>query len=126
YWNCAPEDQQIDYPQGGEEIVLVHFTSTVHHSGPYRFLLPRQDLQLLVRLHVGVLMFAPMNIDTVILDMGTGILSIVRRAVVSAKTDVRQLELGTWPAGTGVQLDEAMQQAAQANRKSKGTGSHGQ
>ncbi|NVI10003.1 DUF2169 domain-containing protein, partial [Paraburkholderia sp. JPY454] len=68
----------------------------------------------------------PMNIDTVILDMGSGILSIVRRAVVSAKTDVRQLELGTWPAGTGVQLDEAMQQAAQAHRKAKGVGSHGQ
>lgn len=126
YWNCAPDDQQIDYPQGGEEVVLVHFTSATRHSGPYRFLLPRQDLQLLVRLHVGVLMFAPMNIDTVILDMGTGILSIVRRAVVSAKTGVRQLELGTWPAGTGVQLDEAMQQAAQAHRNAKGAGSHGQ
>ncbi|MCC4607789.1 DUF2169 domain-containing protein [Xanthomonas campestris pv. zinniae] len=125
YWNCAPEDQQIAYPQGGEEVVLVHFTAAARHKGPYRFTMPRQDLQLLVRLKVGVLMFAPMHIDTVILDLEAGTLSIVRRAVVSAKTDVRQLELGTWPAGTGVQLDEAMQQAAQATRNTKGSG-HGQ
>ena len=123
YWNCAPEDQQIDYPQGGEDIVLVHFTSAEHHPGPYRFLLPRQDLQLLVRLHVGVLMFAPMNIDTVILDMATGILSIVRRAVVSGKTGVRRLELGTWPPGTAMEVDEEMRQAARvkaAERDSRG------
>src|SRR5260370_42679476 len=24
YWNCAPEDQQIDYPQGGEEVMLLN------------------------------------------------------------------------------------------------------
>ncbi|WCM86884.1 DUF2169 family type VI secretion system accessory protein [Acidovorax sp. NCPPB 3576] len=123
YWNCAPEDQQIDYPQGGEEIVLVHFTSAARHQGPYGFLLPRQDLQLLVRLHVGVLAFAPMNIDTVILDMGTGVLSIVRRAVVSGKTGVRRLELGTWPPGTAMELDEEMMRAARAKaaeRNSRG------
>ncbi|GKS75577.1 DUF2169 domain-containing protein [Acidovorax sp. SUPP950] len=122
YWNCAPEDQQIDYPQGGEEVVLAHFTAAARHAGPYRFWLPRQDLQLLVRLKVGVLMFAPMHIDTVILDLEAGTLSIVRRAVVSAKADVRQLELGTWPAGTGVHLDEAMQKAAQARRNAQVAG----
>lgn len=124
YWNCAPEDQQIDYPQGGEEVVLAHFTAAARHAGPYRFWLPRQDLQLLVRLKVGVLMFAPMHIDTVVLDLEAGTLGIVRRAVVSAKTDVRQLELGTWPPGTGMQLDEAMQQAAKA-RANTGSARHG-
>lgn len=123
YWNCAPEDQQIDYPQGGEEVVLANLASAALHSGPYRFHLPRQDLQLLVRLHVGVVMFAPMHIDTVVMNHGAGTLSIVRRAVVSAKTEVRQLELGTWPAGTGLQLDESMRQVAQARAASRS--SHG-
>ncbi len=109
---------------GGEEVVLAHFTAAARHAGPYRFWLPRQDLQLLVRLKVGVLMFAPMHIDTVVLDLEAGTLGIVRRAVVSAKTDVRQLELGTWPPGTGMQLDEAMQQAAQA-RANTGSARHG-
>lgn len=121
YWNCAPEDQQIAYPQGGEEVVLANLAAAALHRGPYRFCLPRQDLQLLVRLHVGVLMFAPMHIDTVIMNLGAGTLSIVRRAVVSARTEVRQLELGTWPAGTDLQLDEDMRQAAQARSAARGT-----
>lgn len=119
YWNCAPEDQQIEYPQGGEEVVLANLASAALHSGPYRFQFPRQDLQLLVRLHVGVVMFAPMHIDTVVMNLGAGVLSIVRRAVVSAKTEVRQLELGTWPAGTGLQLDASMRQLAQAKVASR-------
>ena len=114
YWNCAPEDQQIDFPVGGEEIVLANFTSAALHKGPYRFLLPRQDLQLLVRMHSGVVLFSPMNIDTVVMDMGCGVLGVVRRAVVSAKAGVRQLELGTWPPGSGLALDGDMVAAAQA------------
>ncbi len=105
YWNCAPEDQQIDYPQGGEEIALINLTPS---GSPVRFLLPKQDLQLLIRLHVGAMMFAPMNIDTVLIDFATGQLVIVRRALVSARTGVRQLELGTWPPGTAMELSEEL------------------
>ena len=103
YWNCAPEDQQIDYPQGGEPISLLNLTP---RGGIVRFELPRQDLQLLVRLHVGALMFAPMNIDTVIVDVGNATLGVVRRALVSARTEVRALELGTWPRGTAMELPD--------------------
>lgn len=118
YWNCAPEDQQIDYPQGGEEIVLANLTPRpANDGGPIRFVLPRQDLQLLVRLEVGVLMFAPMNIDTVLIDFKTATLSVARRATVSAKAGVRQLELGTWPPGTAMQLDNTDEQVAQAKVK---------
>ncbi|MFE8645557.1 DUF2169 domain-containing protein [Sphingomonas sp. NCPPB 2930] len=116
YWNCAPEDQQIDYPQGGEEIVLAHLTPSQHNTQPVRFALPRQDLQLLMRLHVGAVLFAPMNIDTVILDFRAGTLAIVRRAVVSARAGVRQLELGTWPAGTALELDDDMRRQAEARK----------
>lgn len=101
YWNGAPEDQQIDYPQGGELVSLLNLTPG---GGVVRFELPRKDLQLLVRLHVGVLMFAPMNIDTVVVDVGNAALSVVRRALVCARTGVRALELGTWPAGAVMEL----------------------
>jgi len=101
YWCCAPADQQIDYPQGGEAISLLNLTP---QGGIVRFALPRQDLQLLVRLHVGVLMFAPMHIDTIVIDLANATLSMVRRALVSARTEVRALELGTWPKGTAMQL----------------------
>ncbi|MFT3818406.1 MAG: DUF2169 domain-containing protein [Rubrivivax sp.] len=108
YWNCAPEDQQIDYPQGGELVSLLNLTP---RGGVVRFELPRQDLQLLVRLHVGALMFAPMNIDTVIVDVGNATLSVVRRALISARTEVRALELGTWPKGTAMELPAAPEEA---------------
>lgn len=101
YWNCAPGDQQIDYPQGGEFISLLNLTPG---GGVVHFRMPTQDLQLLVRLQVGVLMFAPMNIDTVVIDLEQATLSVVRRALVSARTDVRALELGTWPQGTRLAL----------------------
>lgn len=101
YWNCAPEDQQIDYPQGGETIALVHLTPRpAPDGGAVRFALPTQDLQLLLRLNAGPLLFAPMHIDTVIIDLAKGTLSIVRRATLTARGDIRQMELGTWPAGT--------------------------
>jgi hypothetical protein len=129
YWNCAPEDQQIDYPQGGEEVTLVNLTPPLAPLavGPnagqrptVRFALPKQDLQLLVRLEVGAMLFAPMHIDTVIIDFATGTLSIVRRATISAKAPVRKLELGTWPPGTTMQLgSQAQQNAASEFAKEK-------
>lgn len=101
YWNCAPEDQQIDYPEGGELIALVNLTPPrPDGGGGLRFTLPRQDLQLLVRLDAGPLLFAPMHIDTVIIDLAANTLTVVRRATVSARMAVRRLELGTWPPGT--------------------------
>lgn len=101
YWNCAPLDQQIDYPQGGEVITLAHLTPNPPATGGgVRFALPRQDLQVLLRLHAGPLLFAPMHIDTVIIDMQAATLAVVRRAAVSARTGLRALELGTWPPGT--------------------------
>ena len=97
--------------------MLLNLIPADKYQGIFRFKLPTQELQLLVRLNVGVVMFAPMNIDTVILDLATGTVTTVRRAIISAKTDVRQLELGTWPKGTGMELDAEMQRAASERAK---------
>jgi len=40
YYQSAPADQQIDYPQGGEEVVLINLTS----QGRTSFSLPRLDM----------------------------------------------------------------------------------
>lgn len=101
YWNCAPDDQQVPYPEGGEVFRLVNLTPG---GGTVRFALPRQPMRLLVRLQAGPLVFAPMNIDTVIVDVGRATLSVVRRALVGAGAGVRKLELGTWPADEPVLL----------------------
>src|SRR2546429_5215357 len=51
--------RSIDYPQGGEEVMLLNLIPADKYQGIFRFKLPTQELQLLVRLNVGVVMFAP-------------------------------------------------------------------
>ena len=128
YWNSAPEDQQFDYPEGGEKIMLVNLidpsdpAKSPDGTGSVWFKLPKQDLKLLVRLEIGAMLFAPMNIDTVIIDLEAMQLTLVRRAQVSAKADVRQLELGTWPDDTKMEATEAMAQwIAEQNQSSNPT-----
>lgn len=99
YWNCAPEDQQIPYPEGGEEVALEHLTpSAPDQTGTVRFALPRQDLSLLARLQAGPLLLLPLVIDTVVIDLQEATLALVRRALWPADLAVRQFELGTWSA----------------------------
>ncbi|MCB1915652.1 MAG: DUF2169 domain-containing protein [Rhodocyclaceae bacterium] len=92
YWNCAPDDQQIDYPKGGEDVVMVG----LHEEGDIRFPLPDPGLKLLLHLSAGVPAFKPMNTDTVIFDMAQLLVVVVQRAVVPAAAGVRAIELGTW------------------------------
>ncbi len=101
YWNCAPDDQQIAYPQGGEAFGLVNL---LPGAGLVAFSLPRQPLRLLVRLQAGPLALAAMPIDTLIVDVAAAMLTVVRRACVSAREPVRKLELGTWTDDAAVSL----------------------
>lgn len=90
YWNCAPEDQQIAYPEGGEEIVL----ENLHAASRVRFCLPKSDLHLRARLNGGPRFVQAMKVDTVIFDMQAFKLILVHRLTVPAGADVRVLELG--------------------------------
>ncbi len=92
YWNCAPEDQQIDYPTGGEQVVLFG----LHPQGEMRFRLPRPELKLLLHLEAGVPLFKPLVTDTLIFDLKAFELTMVQRALVSASAGVAAMELGTW------------------------------
>ncbi len=104
YWNFAPEDQQIPYPEGGEKIVLANLTPALpcpsgepsSQSQLVYIELPRQPLKVLVRMQAGPLLMMPMHIDTVVIDFADSTLSIVRRALIPADLEVRKLELGTW------------------------------
>lgn len=92
YWNAAPADQQIAYPSGGEQVVLIG----LHEGGDIRFRLPRPDLKLLLTLESGVPLFKPLHTDTLIFDLQALQLIVVQRALVSAGADVQVIELGTW------------------------------
>ena len=104
YWNFAPEDQQIAYPDGGEQITLANLTPAIPpskgaepgNSQLVHFALPKQPLKVLVRMQAGPLLLVPMHIDTIVIDFADGSLSVVRRALIPAGLEVRKLELGTW------------------------------
>lgn len=100
YWNAAPKDQQIDYPQGGEDVVLIG----LHPQGTLRFKLPVDPLQLRLSLSVGVTVFKKSFIDTVIFDFNAQTLTLVHRALASSKSGVEMLELGSWSTEDAVPL----------------------
>lgn len=92
YWNAAPADQQIPYPSGGEPVVMLG----LHPNGDIRFKLPKSNLKLLLHLKAGVPLFKPLVTDTLIFDMQALTLTLVQRAVVTARAEVTKMELGTW------------------------------
>lgn len=92
YWNCAPEEQQIPYPVGGEQVVL----SGITPEGQLSFKLPKEPIMLLLHLNAGFPLLKRMNTDTVIFNLATMQLSIVQRALVSVDTDVAAIDIGQW------------------------------
>lgn len=92
YWNAAPEDQQIDYPEGGEQVVMIG----LHLGGEMRFRLPKPDARLLLHLAGGLPLFKPLVIDTLIFDLKAMQLVVVQRAAIAAKAEVEMIEIGTW------------------------------
>jgi hypothetical protein len=92
YWNAAPEDQQIDYPAGGEQVVMIG----LHPGGEMRFRLPKPDARLLLHLSAGVPMFKSLNVDTLLFDLEAMQLVVVQRALVAAQAGVDTIEIGTW------------------------------
>lgn len=111
YWNAAPEDQQIDYPTGGETVKLVNLVAPDYSAdGSLLFRIPKTDLKLLLHLDVGVPLFKAMNVDTVVIDLHAMQLSVVSRCVVAAASGIDVIELGTWD------VDAARKRNAEALR----------
>ena len=90
YWNCAPEDQQIAYPQGGEHVVLIGFTEK---QPRFEFVLPRQAPHTLVRLKVGPRLPMLMKLDTLVFDMAAMTLACVYRVTITTEIETRALEI---------------------------------
>ena len=90
YWNAAPEDQQIDYPQGGEELVLAGLTPG---QQVWRCKLPEPAIHAVLRMQIGPIVRLPMRLDTLVLDFKAGTLSCVYRIHVAAQFGPRVLEI---------------------------------
>ncbi|MEQ1636222.1 MAG: DUF2169 domain-containing protein [Methylococcales bacterium] len=92
YWNSAPEDQQIDYPKGGETVTLIN----LHPNSRVQFRLPHFNVKLLLHLDAGIPLFKPMSVDTLVFDLKNLQLIVVQRALIAASAGVDSLEIGTW------------------------------
>ncbi|MGB7990216.1 MAG: DUF2169 domain-containing protein, partial [Candidatus Methylophosphatis roskildensis] len=103
YWNGAPRDQQIVYPGGGEQVVMIG----LHPGGEIRFRLPRPGLKLLLSLESGAPLFKPLVTDTLIFDLQALQLIVVQRALVAAAAGVQKIELGTWDIAAARQSNAA-------------------
>jgi hypothetical protein len=90
FWNCAPNDQQVPFPKGGEAVQLLNLYKDCPRI---RFFLPEHQYRCLLRLENGVMMFKPFKLDTVRIDMKTLLIHCTYRVAVPAAIDVRVLEV---------------------------------
>lgn len=98
YFQTAPRDQQIPYPQGGEEIALANLSK----DGQVRFRLPKMDVPIHFRLNNRDDERAQGVIDTVIIEPDAARFMVVWRAHVELRRDifeVAQVVVGTMPRG---------------------------
>lgn len=96
YFQSAPEDQQMPYPVGGEEVVLVNLTP----SGRRSFRLPplRQSVEYFYR--DGNWRKASVVVDTLVLEPSAGRFSMTARAGLPLRRSLHEIEcvvLGEMP-----------------------------
>lgn len=87
YWNCAPADQQIDYPLPGAKLSLIGlYPPSLSHSWPERFTarLPLHELFVFARLSpaLGWPGDILVDLDTLVVDLATLQLYATYRLVV--------------------------------------------
>ena len=88
YFQCAPEDQQMDPPQGGEEVVLMHLTP----EGRTQFRLPA-DLKLPVLFfdRTGSVSEVLSVVDTVCIEPDERRFTLTWRASLALRRNIREL-----------------------------------
>jgi hypothetical protein len=93
YWNCAPQDQQIEYPQGGEEVALGGLMPGRKIDDAWRCRLPQPQQHAVVRMNIGAIVPLPMRLDTLVFDLKAMTLSCVYRTQMAAWFGARVLEI---------------------------------
>ena len=99
YYQCAPVDQQINYPKGGEIITLKNLSP----EGLLQFPLPGFDFPIEVQLSNGDSEALEYNIDTLTIDMEKRQLSLVARALKPLKNSMH--EIGAFIVGVRPETD---------------------
>jgi hypothetical protein len=88
YWNGAPDDQQIDFPQEA----LIFEALSLTREGRIAFQIPRHRALVLMRFVEGAVVALPMRIDTVIVDLDALRVDIVWRKIFPVEPEIRVAE----------------------------------
>jgi len=90
FHQCAPEDQQMTYPEGGEEVVLQNM---VRGRPQVRFKLPRLNLHKVHVLRTDYSVESPQAVvDTLFFEPDEGRFSVVWRASVSIRRRIQEFD----------------------------------
>jgi hypothetical protein len=87
YYQCAPADQQIDYPRGGEAVRLLHLTP----QGQLDFQLPDTSLEVEFNTATRGLTQVRAVVDTVIIEPSARRLSLVWRASLPLRKTMHEV-----------------------------------
>jgi hypothetical protein len=87
YYQAAPADQQIDYPQGGEEVQLLNLTP----QGRTRFFLPTVDVPVVFFRNGAEPEHRQAFLDTIVIEPDLGRLLLTWRASVPLQRNMFEM-----------------------------------
>ena len=117
YFQSAPEDQQIDYPRGGEEVLLKHLTP----QGRTTFRLPADlGLPVLFFTRGGGMTEVLAVVDTVHLEPDEGRLILVWRASLALRRNIREvMQVTLGQSAQQVERERAREERMRGKRRFK-------
>lgn len=90
YYQCAPEDQQIDYPDGGENVIL---RNMMQGREDVQFKLPRlNNLPVKVLMSDYLVHTLPVVVDTIYFEPDESRFSVVWRASLPIKRRIQKIQ----------------------------------
>lgn len=90
YFQCAPDDQQIAHPSGGEPVELWGLLPQKPH---HRFVLPPLALPMMAITRTARPVRLDAVVDTLTLDLHAGTLNVVWRALLPVRQNLREIEV---------------------------------
>ena len=91
FFQCAPRDQRIDFPSGGEEVVLFNLHPTRHEI---RFQLPpKLKMPMIVLMSDQTQQIVTPVIDTIAIDVTQGVFSLVWRTQIPVRRSAKEIKL---------------------------------
>lgn len=88
YWNYAPLDQQIEFPENEMHIQLKNMTQ----EGDWQMSLPAHRAFVLMRMEEGMVVPVMLDIDTLIIEPENNQIFVTYRGLIPSELDIRVLE----------------------------------